>query len=292
MIDLYWWNQDTNFGDQLSPLICRVLSGQDVRFAEPGRDCDLVAIGSILQHVHGERFRGAVWGTGLVSDERAVPVLANARVFAVRGRLTAQRLGAHDVALGDPGLLCNRFARPRPKRFRLGIVPHYVDRGDEAVRHVVDASASFTWIDITAGVAHVLDRVAECDVVASSCLHGLVAADALCIPNTWIELSDKVIGGRFKFHDYYSAFGIETPKPATLATVDDAERILASVADYDRPGLEAIRADLVRSFPMRRRGLHPWWTRRRLGNLARRTRAATRRHVRRVRGKLPPRVRR
>jgi pyruvyltransferase len=292
MIDLYWWNQDANFGDQLSPRVCGALSGQDVRFAEPGRDCDLVAIGSILQHVHGERFCGAVWGTGLVSDEREVPDLSNARVFAVRGRLTAQRIGAHDVALGDPGLLCNRFARPRPKRFRLGVIPHYVDRDDETVRRVVASSASFTWIDVTAGVAHVMDRVAECDVVASSCLHGLVAADALGIPNAWIELSDKVIGGRFKFHDYYSVFGIEKPEPRTLATLDDAERILASVADYDRPGLEAIRTELVRAFPMRRHSLHPWWTRRRLGKLARRSRAAAGRRLRRVRRSLQPRGRR
>lgn len=35
-------------------------------------------------------------------------------------------------------------------------------------------------------------------------LHGLVVADALGIPNIWIEPTPSMAGGRFKFDDYFS----------------------------------------------------------------------------------------
>jgi hypothetical protein len=38
-------------------------------------------------------------------------------------------------------------------------------------------------------------------------LHGLIVADSLGIPNAWIESPD-LIGGRFKFDDYYSSLDV------------------------------------------------------------------------------------
>jgi hypothetical protein len=49
-----------------------------------------------------------------------------------------------------------------------------------------------------------LASLAGCEAVASSSLHGLIFAEALRVPNVWIELSGKVHGGGFKFRDWFS----------------------------------------------------------------------------------------
>ena len=42
-------------------------------------------------------------------------------------------------------------------------------------------------------------------------MHGLIAADSLGIPNVWVENTYKtmLVENRFKYHDYYSLFGIK-----------------------------------------------------------------------------------
>ena len=46
-------------------------------------------------------------------------------------------------------------------------------------------------------------------------MHGLVLADALGIPNRRARVSDRLIGGDYKFADYYSVFDV-SPEPLTV----------------------------------------------------------------------------
>jgi hypothetical protein len=84
--------------------------------------------------------------------------------------------------------------------------------------------------------------------VLSSSLHGLIAADALGVPNAWIGLSDALRGGDFKFRDYYGVFGIE---PCMLGLSRD---LLVdpgpAVAAWSRPGIDDIRRRLLARFPV------------------------------------------
>jgi polysaccharide pyruvyl transferase WcaK-like protein len=54
-----------------------------------------------------------------------------------------------------------------------------------------------------------LNKLQSCEVVISSAMHSLIAADSLGMPNIRIKISDNITGGDYKFKDYYSVFGID-----------------------------------------------------------------------------------
>lgn len=198
-------------------------------------------------------FGGALWGPGFLHGSYRAASYPRASVHALRGDLTRRRLGLEsDVALGDPALLCDRLARPRPKRFKLGLAPHMAELVHPLMREIEQRSSEITLIDVREGVRPVLDRIAECEYLVGSALHPLVVADALEIPNAWTELSGLLPGGHFKYRDYYSVFGLRDVRPLELAATDGLDSILPRLADYKRPGLERIKARLAKTFPFGR----------------------------------------
>ena len=103
-------------------------------------------------------------------------------------------------------------------------------------------------IDICGRQRDIIRRVAQCDYILSTSLHGLVLADSLGIPNHWLRSRRGLLGGDFKFHDYLSVFGIEDPQPLTLDPTDRAESLIRQMDNYQRPGLARIQSDLLESF--------------------------------------------
>ena len=241
-----------NLGDWLSPLLCERLSGRRVVHASPRR-CDLVAVGSVLHRIKNSRFgrRIHVWGTGLRTE---APRFTSRHYYhALRGRKTDAciRHGSSPV-FGDPALLCDMLPAdlPRAKTHAVGVVPHYKDRDNPLVRQFLSANPQAVSVDVFSEPLDFIRQVAACEVVLSSSLHGLIVADSLSVPNAHIRLSDLVLGGDFKFQDYYSAFGMaDSVFPLT------AETALADVLDlaptYRRPGIDQIKADLLAAFPFK-----------------------------------------
>lgn len=240
-----------NAGDWYSPLICGHLSQRTIVYAPP-YSCDLVAVGSLLHrlakshrlHRLGLHRRLHIWGTGSL---RAEDRLAGSHhAHAVRGELTRHRVRAdgQDTVLGDPGLLADRLITPASKTSALGVIPHMVDRHAPAVLEFVDRTPGATLIDICWPVPRVLASITACERILSSSLHGLIFADAFGIPNQWFRGSDRILGDRHKFDDYYSAFGIAMD-PVDLARVD-----LRDVGEnYLRPGIDEIKQSLTKAFP-------------------------------------------
>ena len=65
------------------------------------------------------------------------------------------------------------------------------------------------FIDVQNEPETVLKEISECENIISTGLHGLIIADSYGIPNCWCEISDKILGNNFKFHDYFSSFGTD-----------------------------------------------------------------------------------
>lgn len=251
-LKLHWASSKKNFGDWLSPALCRRLSGREVVHAEPER-CELLAIGSVLGRLgHGWlSHRTTVWGSGFIEDRS--PVSQRHRYCAVRGRRTAALIKKADIgAIGDPGLLCSLLlpAGEVPlKKHPIGVIPHYKDREHPAVAAFLEAHPGSVALDVFSDPVEMLRRVAECEVVLSSSLHGLIVADAFRVPNFWVEISGPLRGDRFKFWDYYSAFGLPEWQPMDLTQGVPVKVMEDARQSYQRPGLEQIQRDLLKSFP-------------------------------------------
>lgn len=248
---LHWSRSKPNFGDALSPLICEHLYGGPIVYAKINR-CDLVAQGSLLQRKREGVLtrRIYVWGTGFI--EAAPPAPSKHFYAAVRGCETRRCIPNIDpnVTLGDPGLLVHLFQKPTAstKTHRIGLICHYKDKGNPVVTRLCERYKDIVEIDVFAPAERILLQITACEVIFSSAMHGLIAADALGVPNAWIKLSDRVKGGDFKFRDYYSVFGLEA-RPLILDDELIVRRYQDIVDTYHREALEDLQIRLMKSFP-------------------------------------------
>ena len=204
-ITAYWYTGEVNFGDLITPDLLKLYGFTPVHY--PVEQAQLLSTGSIL-HLAPEDYSGHIVGSGLIKDTSLR--LKKAKVWAVRGELTRERLAApKSTVLGDPGLLSLKLLKQRQKRrYTLGIVPHFVDKKDTRISMIEQRyKDDILVIDVMRKPSAVFEDIDKCDFIISSSLHGIIVADSLNIPNAWIYLSDKVLGKGFKFHDYFSAIG-------------------------------------------------------------------------------------
>ena len=198
MINLFWYDEGfNNLGDSINPSLVQKLSGKEIK-RTTGKELHYVAVGSIFDRVNQNSI---VWGTGVVSPE--VRISKPHSILAVRGPSTREHILNQGwecpEVYGDPVLLLPEVYQPDiPKRYDVGIIPHYIDKDNEWV-----SNQNAFIIDITKDPFDVVDDILRCDRILSSSLHGLIVADAYGIPSVWIELSDKVVGKGFKFRDYF-----------------------------------------------------------------------------------------
>jgi pyruvyltransferase len=205
------WCPGRNWGDALSPVLVTLLSGKPVVHRDALHHNRFLVIGSILG---GANSRSEVWGSGFIrADERVIE--APRIVHAVRGPLTRDILIRQGIecpeVYGDPALLLPRFFQPGfEKRFEIGIIPHYADKGHAWIERA-RREPGVRVLDIESGIEDFVREVASCELILSSSLHGLICADAYGIPSAWLSLSDQVIGGEFKFRDYRRSIGADDP---------------------------------------------------------------------------------
>lgn len=201
-VPTYWWDQDLNFGDLLTPVLLPELGLAPVH--RPPRQAALVGVGSIVEHLPAD-YQGTFWGTGLMFD-RAVR-FPQATFAAVRGPLSAERLGlGQEVAMGDPGLLLHVISGE--KRSRPQLISHFRHIGDplwdRLARHLGRATRR---VDVRHHPHAVATEIAGASVVITSSLHGLVTADAHGVPAAWTLPRPWGEGGAFKFLDYEANYG-------------------------------------------------------------------------------------
>lgn len=181
------------------------------------RKTNYVVIGSTIAMLADEN--SIIWGAGII-DETAEMKVAPKKILAVRGPKTREWLMQRGISCpevyGDPALLLPRVYTPSSadKRYRLGVIPHYQDYDSEVLNNLkADPSVLFIKMEGYTSWTDLLDQVISCDYIASSSLHGLIIAEAYGIPNLWVEISGKLMGGHFKFHDFFQSIHADREKP-------------------------------------------------------------------------------
>lgn len=225
-VPLWWHVGRPNFGDDINPDFFQAITGVSQRFAADRRQPHLLGAGSILEKASA---MSVVCGSGFLSPpphEAARPL----EVVAVRGVRSLDALGASESTfLGDPLVLVDGLVEPSAKLYRVGLVPHVRSvsrwRTHNRRRHLLIDPGDDPWAVVTA--------IASCEAVISQSLHGLIVADALGVPNVWVAPSGDMVGGRFKFDDYFST--IDAPKECVPETREIFDRPLtfeASIGIY------------------------------------------------------------
>lgn len=202
----YWWRA-INFGDTLTPIILGHFLGEDIEFSsEPGNG-RIVGVGSITHH---SKPGDIVFGSGCNRPSKIIDG-TGIKFIAVRGPLTRAQIRNAKVPeiYGDPAILLPRIYSPIVEpAYTRGIMPHYVDK-----LKAPKPGPGEIYIDIQADWKDVIEQVLSCNEIVSSSLHGIIVAEAYGIPATWEIWGDKIIGGEYKFQDYFLGTGRDRQVP-------------------------------------------------------------------------------
>jgi pyruvyltransferase len=176
-----------------------------------------------------------IWGSGFISSECRLSKEPR-QICAVRGPLTQELIqksgfDCPDI-FGDPAMLYPLFYRPVvKKRYKLGIVPNFIEKNHPFLEQF-RSDPDIHIIDIEGEINTVVDEINACEKIASSSLHGIIAADSYGIPSTWIEFSNMVVGSGFKFQDYFRSVGREDEKSLKIAKTTRIQTLYEQFHDY------------------------------------------------------------
>lgn len=197
-MELFWWADYSNFGDSINPYLYANILNTTVRYNQNRNIPHVLGIGSIAMLSSPE---SVICGSGVISPN--IPInYKPKKVLCVRGPKSKEFLDKLNIecpgVYGDPTLLLPKIYNPNlEKEHEIGIMPHYVDSQDDWV-----SKQNCFIIDVRKHPIEVLNDMLKCKFIISSGLHGLIVSDAYNIPNSRIRMSDKLVGGDFKFIDY------------------------------------------------------------------------------------------
>ena len=266
IVKAYWCNSvDTygrdnsfqNFGDMLNPFI---FSYFDIILDCEEKDPTLYAIGSILNNI-SEDFKGYIWTSGCLFNKK---VNFSISPIAVRGKLTLnclENIDKTNIVLGDGGLILDRLYKPMilKKKYKLGVMPHYVDivyseKYIPIYKFPIFENDDVIFIDPRKDVKVIINTLCSCENVIVSCLHGLVICDSYGIKHASFqgEFSGPIMfkGAQqsFKFKDYYSVFDIDFIEPDMHFNIDsNIEECISKCKAVNKPELENIKDNLMES---------------------------------------------
>lgn len=220
----YWRSPHGNFGDDMNGFLWNHFMPE---LFDADDDIVFVGIGSILFDALPKARLRVVLGAG-IGYGRFPSDLHDAgwRIFAVRGPLTAQAVGAPELATTDPAALLPLLPEfeTRDRTGRVAFVPHWTAAGhgrwQEACRR-----AGIDFVDPRDEAKSVIRRISTAALVIAESMHAAIVADAFRVP--WIP----IVSGHdapLKWHDWTLSLGMQY-RPVRISNVNSARRTLSDI---------------------------------------------------------------
>ena len=230
---LKYYDLEQNWGDTVNPYIFKKITGFNVISSNSMfnflKKPEILGVGSIIV---GDLSNYVIWGSGIISEKTTL-LTKPKEVLALRGFNTLKKIrevGGDCDVFGDPVLLFPEIysAENSVKKYKYGIVPHFKDKSSIGIQKIHDLqNPEIKIIDIQSGIEDFVNDILSCENILSSSLHGLILAEAYGIPTCRLVFSEKLLGGDFKFYDYYSGVGITTMETVFLHDdISDLKNIL------------------------------------------------------------------
>lgn len=232
-----------NYGDDLNLYLLAIISNKKIipsKFSVISRllkKTKYSCIGSILGWADENTI---IWGSGAI-EKHLSNKFSPKKILAVRGPLTRNYLIEKGFdcpeIYGDPALLVSMYYTPLRKiRYKIGIIPHYVDKDNEVLSlYETDSSVKIINIQSYGKWTDFIDLIASCEFILSSSLHGIIVSDSYHIPNMRCKFSDKIVGGNFKYNDYYMSVGKKESVPFYFNRFFDVEYLLSLSTFWEPP---------------------------------------------------------
>lgn len=248
-----FYTKCNNFGDELNDVIFKAYSKEGLCHSCNIMKLDYVGVGSILDvgllvlsSSKGVKtwLKNAIKQLKCLFVFKPIVVLSSGISFRyenpqnlrfarkmqfpiVRGKLTASVLKKsgylkEDVVVGDIGLLASDLLTEKvEKKYSLGVIPHFRDLDSPLIWKILEKTPQSTCINVQDSPVNVIKKIAECERIVSTSLHGLIVADSLHVPNLWLEnpwvhYERPIEDYRFKYNDYYSALGQDDMVPVEI----------------------------------------------------------------------------
>lgn len=243
-----------NVGDDINIPLLETLTGKKVIHISQSklwRIPRLLCIGSIIENFISEK--SIIWGSGCIYGDKKIKAIPQ-EVCAVRGELSRQVLLKQGIPCpkiyGDPALLLPYIYAPHTeKKYKYGVIPHVIDYDLPHVKDFREKHPEILFIKFRNynSWQDVIEQINSCENIISSSLHGLIISDAYGIPNVRVIFSDQIIGGDFKYKDYFSGVGRRNIDPIDCREEICHNNIIQELKTYKPITYNPI--DLLKAFP-------------------------------------------
>jgi pyruvyltransferase len=222
----YYNSGNGNFGDYINNIFFKKLLNKNLQFSTNHSSYHYFTTGSILSQVNEYSI---IWGSGFISKNSNIGgnnfksnsnkvVKKPFKILSVRGPLTRNKFIRMGIdcpeRYGDPLLLFPIIYHNFniPIKYKYGIIPHYIDEYSQNLKTLISNLDNVRVINIKLknnNYKEFIDEILSCEYIISSSLHGLMMGIVYRKKTIFIEFSNNVIGGKFKFLDFFASLKIK-----------------------------------------------------------------------------------